>query len=174
MCYSSLEVEAVSVGGSSWVIVQFKYVQLPGAATSACPSQYAWFLTAKVSIVWRCWWKFYRQDLGRNYILRTRRFVQCWIYLSKKCPRSMCERLHLRVFTFHLFPLQEPLSMVTTNQTWLGRCLVWHKAANLHISEGNPLFNVCPSCEVLYSRHQKLGPWDFTRSHSKVEGPILQ
>ena len=37
MCYSSLEVEAVSVGGSSWVIVQFKYVQLPGAATSACP-----------------------------------------------------------------------------------------------------------------------------------------
>ena len=37
MCYSSLEVEAVSVGGSSWVIVQFKYVQLPGAATSAGP-----------------------------------------------------------------------------------------------------------------------------------------
>ena len=33
--YPSLEVEVVSVGGSSWVIVLSKYVRLPGAATSA-------------------------------------------------------------------------------------------------------------------------------------------
>ena len=31
----SKQLEVVSVGGSSWVIVQSKYVRLPGAATSA-------------------------------------------------------------------------------------------------------------------------------------------
>ena len=38
-------------------------------------------------------------------------------------------------------------------------CLLWHKAANVCISEENPLFNLCPSCKVLRSQLAVIKKW---------------
>ena len=38
-------------------------------------------------------------------------------------------------------------------------CLLWHKAANVCISEENSLFNLCPSCKVLRSQLAVIKKW---------------
>ena len=156
MCYPSLELEVVSVGGSSWVIVQSKYVRLPGAATSAGPIKPArvvsndegeYGVEVLMKVIQTGSWKESHPPYKEICSVLDTFLSNSGYVLCPGVKDYTCEFLHIiRFQSKNLRVWGQPIRHDSVG------CLLWHKAANLRISEENPLFNVCPSCKVLRSQ----------------------